>query len=152
MNTLLATGDAPLHPGFVDWRDWCARNPAFDIGRLMARSNPQLSAAECVAYAAPFADAGHRAGTRAFPRMVPEAIDDDGAALSRAARDFWRGEWSGRSLMAIGLQDPVLGDAVMQALRRDIRGCPEPLRLAHAGHFVPESGRALAEHAVIHFS
>ena len=152
MNTLLATGDAPLPPGFVDWRDWCARNPAFDIGRLMARSNPQLSAAECVAYAAPFADAGHRAGTRAFPRMVPEAIDDDGAALSRAARDFWRDEWSGRSLMAIGLQDPVLGDAVMQALRRDIRGCPEPLRLAHAGHFVPESGRALAEHAVIHFS
>ena len=152
MNTLLATGDAPLPPGFVDWRDWCARNPAFDIGRLMERSNPQLSAAECVAYAAPFADAGHRAGTRAFPRMVPEAIDDDGAALSRAARDFWRDEWSGRSLMAIGLQDPVLGDAVMRALRRDIRGCPEPLRLAHAGHFVPESGRALAEHAVIHFS
>jgi pimeloyl-ACP methyl ester carboxylesterase len=37
MNTLLATGDAPLTPGFLAWRAMCARNPDFDVVRLFAR-------------------------------------------------------------------------------------------------------------------
>ncbi|WP_296873243.1 tRNA adenosine(34) deaminase TadA [Tibeticola sp.] len=151
MNTLLATGDAPLPPGFLDWRAWCADHPDYAVGRLLGRAVPTLSEAERAAYDAPFPDRGHRAALRAFPRLVPESADDDGAAISRFARDFWR-RWQGCSLMAIGLQDPVLGEAVMQRLRADIRGCPEPLRLAHAGHFVPEAGEALARAAVAHFA
>ena len=151
MNTLLATGDAPLPPGFLDWRAWCADHPDYAVGRLLGRAVPTLSEAERAAYDAPFPDRGHRAALRAFPRLVPESTDDDGAATSRAARDFWQ-RWQGRSLMAIGLQDPVLGEAVMQRLRADIRSCPEPLRLAHAGHFVPEAGEALARAAVAHFA
>jgi hypothetical protein len=50
----------------------CAKNPEFDVGRLFARGNPQMSAAECAAYNAPFPDKGHRAALRAFPPMVPE--------------------------------------------------------------------------------
>ena len=152
MNTALATGDAPLPPGFIAWREWCAQNPAFDIARLMARGNPQLSAAECAAYAAPFVDAGYRAATRAFPALVPERAEDDGAAISRAARDFWRRDWQGRSLMVVGTQDPVLGAPVMCALRADIRGCPAPWLLPQVGHFVPEQGRQIAERALQHFS
>ena len=151
MNTLLATGDAPLPPGFLAWREWCASNPAFDIGRLLARGNPQLSAAECAAYMAPFPDAGHRAATRAFPKLVPEGPDDDGAAVSRDARAFWRDAWQGRSMMAVGLQDPVLGPAVMAQLRADIRGCPEPMRLEQAGHFVQEQGTGVAQRALRSF-
>ena len=152
MNTLLATGDAPLPPGFVDWRAWCAKNPAFDIARLLARGNPQMSAAECAAYAAPYPDAGHRAATRAFPALVPERPDDDGAALSRAARDFWQHDWQGRSLMVIGTQDPVLGEPAMRGLHGYIRGCPPPWLLPEAGHFVPEHGRRIAERALQHFT
>lgn len=148
MNTLLATGNTPLPPGFMAWREWCAKNAAYDIGRLLARGNPQLSAAECAAYRAPFPDAGHRAATRAFPRLVPEQPDDDGAATSRAARAFWRDHWQGRSLMAVGVQDPVLGWPVMEQLRADIRNCPEPIRVEQGGHFVPEQGAAIAEQAV----
>ena len=151
MNTLLATGEAPLSPGFLAWREMCRQNPAYDIARLMARGNPQLSAAEAAAYAAPFPDAGHRAATRAFPAMVPQTPGDEGADLSRAARTFWRERWQGRSAMAIGLRDPVLGEPVMQALRTDVRGCPEPWLLPEAGHFVPEAGAALAERALRHF-
>lgn len=151
MNTLLATGDAPLPPGFVDWRAWCAKNPAFDIARLLARGNPQMSAAECAAYAAPYPDAGHRAATRAFPALVPKRPDDDGAALSRAARDFWQHDWQGRSLMVIGTRDPVLGEPTMRALHGHIRGCPPPWLLPEAGHFVPEHGRRIAERALQHF-
>ena len=152
MNTTLATGDVPLSDGFIAWRDWCAKNPTFDAGRLFARGNPQMSKAECAAYMAPFPDAGHRAATRAFPDMVPERADDDGAAVSREAREFWRHAWQGRSLMAVGAQDPVLGPPVMTALQRDIRGCPEPWLLPQAGHFVPEQGRVIAERAISHFA
>jgi tRNA(adenine34) deaminase len=151
MNTMLATGDAPLPPGFVAWREMCARNPDFDIARLFARGNPQMSAAECVAYNAPFPDRGHRTATRAFPAMVPESEAADGAEVSRQARDFWRASWNGQTLMAIGAQDPVLGLPVMQALKSVIRGCGEPLIMNDAGHFVQEHGLPLAQNAVTLF-
>jgi tRNA(adenine34) deaminase len=49
MNTSLATGDQPLSPGFIAWRDMCAKNPDFDVARLFARGNPHLTPAECAA-------------------------------------------------------------------------------------------------------
>jgi tRNA(adenine34) deaminase len=151
MNTMLGTGDVPLSPGFLAWRDMCDRNPEYDVGRLFARGNPQLSAAECDAYRAPFPDRGHRAALRAFPRMVPDHPDADGAEVSRQSREFWANRWSGQSLMAIGARDPVLGLPVMMALRHGIRGCPEPMVIEEAGHFVPEHGRAIADAAVGYF-
>ena len=152
MNTLLATGDAPLPPGLVAWREMCQKNPAYDIARLMARANPEISAGECAAYAAPFPDAGHRAATRAFSAMLPELPDDEGTDLSRQARAFWRDRWQGRSLMAIGQRDPVLGEATMQALHAGLHGCPAPWLLPDVGHFVPEMGAALAQRALQHFA
>jgi tRNA(adenine34) deaminase len=151
MNTVLATGDVPLSPGVLAWREMCAKNPEFDVGRLFARGNPHLSAEECAAYNAPFPDRGHRAALRAFPPMVPEFPDSDGAAVSRQAREFLRSQWSGRSFMAVGVQDPVLGPAVMEHLRQSIRGCPEPMLVEQGGHFVQEHGEAIARSAVGYF-
>ncbi len=151
MNTALATGDVPLSPGFVAWREMCAKNPEFDIARLFARGNPQMSAAECAAYMAPFPDAGHRAATRAFPPLVPEHADSDGAAISRQARDFWKDQWSGQSFMAIGAQDPVLGPPAMRGLQKLICNCPEPLVIEQGGHFVQEHGEVIARVAVLQF-
>jgi tRNA(adenine34) deaminase len=151
MNTTLGSGDVPLSAGFLAWREMCARNPEYDLARLFARGNPHMSAAECAAYNAPFPDRGHRAALRAFPAMVPEFADSDGAALSRQAREFWRTRWEGQTLMAIGMQDPVLGVPVMRGLQQMIRGCPEPLLLEQAGHFVPEHGEPIAQAATRHF-
>jgi pimeloyl-ACP methyl ester carboxylesterase len=53
--------------------------------------------------------------------------------------------------MAIGMQDPVLGPPVMQALAKVIRGCPAPLEVPDAGHFVQEHGRVVAERALAEF-
>jgi tRNA(adenine34) deaminase len=147
MNTILACGDAPLSAGFVAWREMCTKNPEFDIGRLFLRGNPQMEKAECDAYMAPFPDKGHRAASRAFPAMVPEFEDSDGAALSREARRFWQNDWTGQTLMAIGAQDPVLGLPVMASLQQLIRGCDEPLVLTEAGHFVQEHGLRIAQQA-----
>lgn len=152
MNTLLATGEAPLSPGFLAWREMCAQKPRYDVGRLFARGNPHLSEAECAAYNAPFPDPGYRAALRAFPALVPEHAEDGGAAISREARKFWREHWQGLSLMFIGARDPVLGEPVMRALAQDIRGCPEPVLLPEAGHFVQEHGQAIARQACLHFS
>ena len=148
MNTTLATGDAPLSPGFLAWREMCAKQPLYSVSRLFARGNPHLSPAECVAYDAPFPDAGHRAALRAFPPMVPEHPDSPGAAVSRQARDFWQHHWRGRSFMVVGAQDPVLGEPVMSALAGIIAGCPAPWVLPHAGHFVQEHGEAIAQRAL----
>ena len=46
--------------------------------------------------------------------------------------------------MAVGAQDPVLGPAQMDTLRKTIRDCPEPLILSDAGHFVQEWGEPVA--------
>ncbi len=151
MNTLLATGDVPLSQGFLDWRQMCADKPLFGVGRLLGRGNPHLGVDECAAYDAPFLNAGHRAALRAFPAMVPDHPQAPGAALSRAARDFWRTDWAGRSLLFVGAQDPVLGTPVMAQLQQTVRGCPPPVVLPQAGHFVQEHGEAIARQAVEYF-
>ncbi len=140
MNTLLATGDAPLSAGFLAWREMCAKNPDFDVARLFSRGNPQMSAAECAAYNAPFPDRGHRAALRAFPALVPDSEDAEGAAVSREARTFWQQHWRQPSVMVVGAQDPVLGLPVMHQLQGVIRGCADPVVIAEAGHFVQEHG------------
>ncbi len=152
MNTALGTGDVPLSPGFVAWREMCAKNPEFDVARLIARGNPHLGAAECAAYNAPFPDRGHRAALRAFPAMMPEFADSDGAAISREAREFLQYRWNGKTFMAVGVQDPVLGLPVMLGLQQLIRGCGEPMLLPQAGHFVPEHGEPIAAAAVDFFA
>ncbi len=152
MNTWLATGDAPLPPGLVQWRALCAQKPLFGVGRLLARGNPHLRQGECAAYDAPFPDRGYRAALRAFSMRVPDQPDAEGADASRAARSFWQHDWQGRSLAVAGAQDPVFGLPVVQTLQRGIRGCPPPIVLPQAGHFVPEQGQALAAQAVEYFS
>jgi haloalkane dehalogenase/tRNA(adenine34) deaminase len=144
MNTMLGTGDEPLGRGFLDWRAFCNRNPDMDVARLMQRACPHLSDAEAAAYAAPYPDAAYKAGVRAFPNLVPDRSDAPGAALSRQARDFWRTAWTGKSLMSIGMKDPVLGPPVMRALHATIRNCPQPIEIAEGGHFLQEWGEGIA--------
>jgi haloalkane dehalogenase len=149
MNTMLGTGDVPLSEGFLAWRAFVRKRPDFDIAALMQRSSPGLSAEEAAAYAAPFPDDSYKAGVRRFPELVPDHPNAPGAALSRKARAWWQNEWQERSLMAIGMKDPVLGPPVMLYLHGIIRNCPPPIEVPEAGHFVQEWGKAIAERAVV---
>ena len=72
------------------------------------------------------------------------------ARLSRA-RAFWSNDWNGESFMAIGLRDTVLGEDVMEDLRSVIRGCPPPMKIPEAGHFVQEYGEPIARAALEQF-
>ncbi len=152
MNTALGTGDVPLGEGFLAWRAFNNRSPDMDIAALMKRSTPILSDAEAQAYAAPFPDATYKSGVRRFPNLVPDNPDADGADISRRARQWFSTQWNGQTFMAIGMQDPVLGPPAMKALAKVIRGCPPPLELADAGHFVQEWGDRVAPAALAHFA
>ena len=150
MNTGLGVGHT-LGPGFDAWKAFVASKPDFAIAAMMKRAVPGLTDAEAAAYEAPFPDRRYRAGVRRFPALVPVAPDMDGVDVSRRAAEFLRERWAGQSFMAIGMQDPVLGPPVMQVLAKTIRGCPPPLELPHAGHFVQEHGQEVAEAALAAF-
>ncbi|HEX2651717.1 MAG TPA: haloalkane dehalogenase [Burkholderiales bacterium] len=148
MNTALGTGDVPLSEGFVAWRAYVAKTPSLDCGKLLARACPHLSAAEAAAYEAPYPDAASKAGVRRFPALVPDNPEAPGAAVSRRARDWLQTSWKGDTFMAVGAKDPVLGPPVMNALRKIIRGCPEPWLHAEGGHFLQEWGDDVAKEAI----
>ena len=150
MNTTLATGT--VTDGFRQWRAYSNSQPDLAVGRLMQRGKPDMTAAEAAAYDAPFPDATYKAALRAFPNLVPDGADAPGVAISRAAAAFWQHDWQGDSFMAVGQQDPVLGPLAMAALHAQIRGCPPPLAVAEAGHFVPEWGAPIARAALTHFN
>jgi haloalkane dehalogenase/tRNA(adenine34) deaminase len=150
MNTGLGVGRSP-GPGFDAWKAFVASKPDFDIAAMMKRSVHGMSDAEAAAYAAPYPDARYRAGARRFPALVPVTPDMEGADLSLRAARFFSEDWQGRTFMAIGMQDPVLGAPVMHALAKAICNCPAPLELPEAGHFVQEHGRIVAERALASF-
>jgi pimeloyl-ACP methyl ester carboxylesterase len=150
MNTAIPVGES-LGAGFQGWRDYVASHPDMDCAALMKRACPHLSEAEAQAYETPFPDQNYKAGVRRFPQMVMIEPDMDGIETAKRARCFWQDEWQGESFMAIGAKDPVLGLPVMSELRKTIRGCPEPMILEDAGHFVQEWGDEVARAALSHF-
>jgi len=151
MNTTLGTGDVALGDGFLAWREHVRTHPDLACGKLMQRTCPHLTPAEAAAYDAPFPDARFKAGVRRFPELVPDRLDASGAAIARKARDWLRTSWRGETFMAVGAKDPVLGPPVMGQLRALIRGCPPPLVLPQAGHFVQEWGEEVARAALARF-
>ncbi|WP_433362758.1 haloalkane dehalogenase [Actinoplanes sp. CA-142083] len=150
MNTGIAVGTSPGQ-GFEDWRAYVVAHPDLAVGALLKRSVPTLSDAEAAAYDAPFPDVSYKAGVRAFPQLVMTEPEMPGVAISREAQRFWS-TWDGASFLAVGSQDPVLGVAAMERLRRTVRGAPAPMVLTDAGHFVQERGDVVARAALAAFA
>ncbi len=149
MNTGLGLGQ--VAEGFKQWRAYANSQPDLACGKLIARGTPGMTPEEAAAYDAPFPDRRHKAGVRAFPNLVPDNPAAPGVEHSVKAARFWSEQWTGDSFMAIGMTDPVLGPPAMHALRKLIKGCPEPMEVADGGHFVQERGGAIAEAALRHF-
>jgi pimeloyl-ACP methyl ester carboxylesterase len=144
MNTAIPIGHS-LGDGFAGWKAFAAQFEDVPVAGLIALSSPgALNPFDAAAYDAPFPDARYKAGVRRFPQLVPVEPGMEGIEIGERARRFFANDWQGESFMAIGLQDPVLGKPVMEELRSVIRGCPEPLELPQAGHFVQEWGEEVA--------
>jgi haloalkane dehalogenase len=150
MNTGLGVGTSPGE-GFLAWKNYALNTQDLPIGALIARGTPHLTQAEIAAYDAPYPSAEYKAGAQVFPALVPVSPDMDGVAVSRAAAAFWANEWQGKSFMAIGMADPVLGPPAMMKLNAMINGCPPPMEITDGGHFVQEWGEPIARAALQSF-
>ncbi len=145
MNTVLPVGQ-PLGPHFYEWRALVRSLPDLPVGQTIRAVTPQLTDQEMAAYDAPFPDSRFKAGARTFPELAMVAPDMDGVAEAQAALRFWGEEWAGPTFMAIGGKDA--DRATMDTLRRQIRGCPEPLVVPDADHFVQEWGESITQAAL----
>ncbi len=151
MNTGLGVGSSPGE-GFIAWKNYALSTPDLPIGTLIARGTPHLTPAEIAAYDAPYPSPEYKAGAQVFPALVPVSPDMEGVKVSRAAANFWSNEWQGKSFMAIGMADPVLGPPAMMKLNAMINGCPPPMEIEGGGHFVQEWGEPIARAALKSFS
>ncbi len=147
MNTVLPVGK-PLGPHFYKWRSLVRKMPDLPVGQVIRQITPQLTDQETAAYDAPFPDSSFKAGARTFPELAMVEPGMEGVAEAEAALRFWKEEWSGQTFMAIGGKDADRG--TMDTLRSQISGCPEPIVVAEADHFVPEWGEPVAR-AALHF-
>ncbi len=151
MNTGLGLGRG-MTEGFKAWKQYALSTPDLPIGSLIARGTPHLTEAEIAAYDAPYPSSEYKAGAQVFPALVPVEPDMEGVDTSKAAADYWSNEWSGKSFMAIGAADPVLGVKPMTGLRKIIKGCPEPMVIEDGGHFLQEWGEPVARAAMDSFA
>lgn len=137
-------------PAFTEWKNDILREKPLRLDQFMKQYAPTLSDAEAAAYAAPYPDERYQAGVRKFPKIV---ADPDPACIeiSKASIPFWQNEWTGESFMAIGMQDEMLGPPLMNYMKTLIRGCPEPMEVPNAGHFVQEFGADVARRALSAF-
>jgi len=151
MNTTIPIGKG-MSKGFQLWKGFATIATEIPVGGLVASDAASvLNLLDIMAYDAPFPDNSYKAGVRRFPQLVPVAPDMDGVEHGLRARDFWSNHWQGKSFMAIGMKDGVLGEPVMRELHGIINGCPEPMKIAEAGHFVQEYGEPIAQQALHHF-
>ena len=147
MNTALMLGPANS-PAFEEWKADIVSNPDVPLEFVMQKYEPVINDAEAAAYSAPFPDAHFKAGVRRFPEMVATSPDSEGVDVSRQAAGFWTNDWEGQTFMAIGMRDKMLGPDVMFSIKSMIRGCPDPMELPDAGHFVQEHGDKVAKRAL----
>jgi len=82
----LPTGDHEPPKVFKIWRAFARWSPWFPIGRIIQKATvSDLSLEVVAAYDAPFPSAKYKAGTRAFPKLVPTVPDDPASDANHAA-------------------------------------------------------------------
>ncbi len=151
MNTAMPVGEH-VSDGFAGWKMFASIAPEIPVAGLIASdAQGDFNAMDALAYDAPFPDDRYKAGVRRFPQLVPVEPGMAGIEHGQRARRFWGEEFEGQSFMAVGLRDGVLGEPVMRELQGQIRGCPEPMLVPEAGHFVQEHGETIARAALAHF-
>jgi haloalkane dehalogenase len=143
----LPTGDQTLPQAFKIWRAFARYSPWFPIGKIIQKATiTELTDDVVAAYDAPFPSAKYKAGTRAFPMLVPATPADPASEANRAAWSVL-GQWQKPFLTTFSNRDPItrggekyFQDAVPGAKNR------EHVKIKNAGHFLQEDkGPEIAE-------
>ena len=144
-NTGLPTGDQPMPPVWLRFREVVRTVPELSVSRLVQSGcQRRLSDAVLAAYDAPFPDQSYMAGPRAMPGLVPTTPDDPASEANRAA---WRrlSAWGKPFLVAFSDRDPITRAMapVLQQAVPGAAGIDHPV-ITGAGHFLQEdSGEQL---------
>jgi haloalkane dehalogenase len=143
----LPTGDDALPRAFFAWRAFARFSPWFPIGKIIDKGTvTALPPAVVAAYDAPFPSERYKAGSRAFPRLVPVSPDDPASADNRSAWKIFE-QWQKPFLTCFSNRDPITrgGERAWQERVPGARGQAHTI-IRNAGHFLQEDkGPELAE-------
>jgi haloalkane dehalogenase len=149
LDTGLFTGHQRMSAAWIAFRDFVERTEDLPVGFLVKGGCKGDPGEEVIAaYDAPFPNAAAKAGTRAFPLMVPQTPQAPGAAAGQQVLEQLR-EDRRPTLMLWADSDPVLplstGERFAAAIGRE-----PPRTIADAGHFLQEDqgpliGQLIAE-------
>lgn len=145
MDTGFNTGDFKMSDAWQMFRDFVASAEELPIGFLIKGAVAhELPDDVFAAYEAPFPDEPSKAGSRAFPPLIPTSTDHPDAQLGQEALEiFAAGEWPKLVLWAD--RDPVLPRQLGDVLAARINA-GEAETIEHAGHFLQEdAGREIGE-------
>jgi haloalkane dehalogenase len=143
----LPTGDHEPPRIFKIWRAFARWSPWFPIGRIVNSGTvTDLDKDVMAAYDAPFPSARYKAGTRAFPKLVPTTPDDPASDANRRAWDVFR-TWEKPFLTTFSNRDPITRP-MLKPFQELVPGAigREHVTIRNAGHFLQEDkGEELAE-------
>jgi len=137
-NGMLPTGEEKVPSAFKIWKNFALNSPWFPIARIVEfGSFRSFSKDERRAYDAPFPSRKYKAGTRAFPALVPVSPDNPACAANKAAWEVLK-KWQKPFLTTFSNGDPITrgGDKFMQDKIPGAKG--QAHQTLKGGHFLQE--------------
>lgn len=148
-NGMLPTGDeGPVPKAFKIWQNFAIYSPWFPIARIVESGTFKgFSKEERRAYNAPFPSSKYKAGTRAFPRLVPTTPNDPANAANKNAWKILE-KWEKPFLTLFSNGDPIMRGMDKKFIKR-VPGCKDmPHKTLIGGHFLQEDSGAVFAQAV----
>ncbi len=137
-NGFLPSGDHPVPKAFKIWRTFAKYSPWFPIGKIVnSGCLTKLSDDEVYAYDAPFPGRKYKAGTRAFPKLVPTEYDAPEAVNNRAAWKILE-QWQKPFLTTFSNKDPIMRGGEKYFQKRVPGAKDLPHVILRGGHFLQE--------------
>ena len=135
----LPSGDFKIPRAFKLWRAFSKWSPWFPIGRIIqSATTTNLSPDVVAAYDAPFPSARFKAGTRAFPALVPTTPNDPAVPANLKAWEVFS-RWEKPFLTAFSNRDPITRGLDKLFVERVPGAADQPhTTIRNAGHFLQE--------------
>ena len=146
-NTMLPTGSAKPPQAFLDWQNFAATSPKFDVATVLQNASHYNSCPMKLSKPTMhhFPSDEYKAGARVFPALVPTSEENPESDNNKKA---WKilVQWNKPFLNLFSDQDPITrgGDQVFKKLIPGTKGMDH--KTISAGHFLQEdAGPEIAE-------
>ena len=137
LDTGLFTGRQKMSDGWLAFHDFVVRTEDLPVGMLVRRGcKTDPGDAVAAAYDAPYPNAASKAGTRAFPLMMPRTPEDPGAARGQRTQEALEADHRPK-LVLWADSDPIIPLKAGERLAERFNA-PPPRTIADASHFLQE--------------